>query len=773
MKKMDKQILLYMVQELGFALIPICVPINSENCHQHGSRCVSPGKVPIISKWEKVQEVSPNTLQTWLNNPDDINFGLILGQTKHNNIVGIDIDGEFGYEKLKELEEEHGKLPDTIKYKTGNGMRYLFKLPQGAVYKKVSFYEDSKRERGEFALLCQGQQTIIPPSLHHTGFIYEWEDGNNPMEIEMADAPNWLIKILREGNKDNPDAKTGSETSMILNLLEEKEKLKKGKVSKEDFEEGASEGGRHNKMVRIVGSLVANHKMDKELVLTAAEVENHKRFKPPLPKKEINTIVQSLWDAEEKKIEKAKEKKKSALTPIFLAKKFLEDQAAKTISWRYSETHDCFYVYDSIDPPWKMVSNIALEQAIANTVLRFSEALLTKRTMQEIRYQLKIVLLDTEKTDVFNLGKFGDSSKLYVNNGVLDLETMELMPWSKDYLTTIKLPINWNPDARNHPSLDLWRATLHEWISDESSIKFIQEFFGYTLTPNCKRRTALFLYGEGHNGKSLMLEILEVLYGEHISKIPLKKISGRFTTKNLMNQLVNICADISNEYIQQTSIIKRIVAGESLHGEIKYGASFDFNNTAKLIFSANKLPRAADTTEGWYSRWKIVKFPHSFEVDDNYYHSMLDTFHTKEGKEVLLYWAVEGLLRLRKNNSFTHSEVMHQEMLDYMRANDSVVEFLDDCTEKVKERNETTRVATTALYTIYKEWCQKGGVKPKSFRNFIDSVQTHGFNKKRTYIENGDRKTAFLGMKLVEEAGLIAMKPRLMYLMELRMEGGA
>jgi len=769
MDKLDKKILLYMVEELHFALIPVCVPINKENCIQHGSRCISPGKVPIISNWDKVDSVSPNTLQTWMQNPDDINFGLILGETKYNNLIGIDIDGDYGIEKLKELEDENGKLPNTIQYKTGNGMRYLFKLPANMESKKISFYESSKRERGEFAILCKGQQTIIPPSLHYTGFNYSWVEGRNPMEIELAEAPVWMIKMIRSG-KGQSDGK--NETKLILNLLEEKEKQKNSGITQKDFDKEESEGGRHNKMVRIVGSLVSNHKMPKDLVKTTAQVQNQKRFTPPLPEKEINTIVQSLWDAEESKMNDAKGRKENTLTPIFLAKKFLEDQAAKTIHWRYSQVQDCFYKYDTIDPPWRMISSIAIEQSIAGTVLRYSEKLVSKRTLNEVRYQLKIILLDTSRKDLFNLGKYNDNNKLFLQNGILDLTTMKLSPWKKEYITTIKLPVKWNPDAGKHLAFELWEETMMEWIADKNSVEFLQEFFGYSLTPDCKKRTALFLLGEGHNGKSLMLEILSELFGNHMSNLSLDKISKQFSTLELMNKLVNICADIDDDYITQTSMIKRIVAGEHLHGEIKYGASFDFVNTSKLIFSANKLPRASDTTKGWYSRWQIIKFPNSYEIDDNYYHKMTETFKSNEGKEALLYWAVQGLLRVRENVAFTHSEAMKNEKMDYMKANDSVVEFLMDCTESVKEKDASTRVSTVILYNMYSEWCSLAGVKSKSFRNFIDSVTGNDFKKKRAYIENDQRKTAFLGMELKDEADLVSIKPRTRYLIELGMKGG-
>lgn len=753
MKKKDKDILVHMVEELDFTLIPVCYPIDKNHCHQHGEQCNAAGKRPLLAEWEKQQSTSKGVLNIWLNNNDNLNFGLILGQTKYINLVGIDVDGDYGREKIKEFEENGKNFPDTIAYRTGNGMRLLYELPDGMKSKKVAYFDNDNREKGELAFICNGQQTVIPPSKHNTGSFYRWIDGKNPMQKELAKAPKWMSNLVRNGKKKKDGILNG------VDLREETEKSKE--VAQKDFEE-TSEGGRHNAMTRVCGSLISNHKMPKNLAFRTLKVHNQENMKPPLPLKEVETILETLWAKEGKKMKERKKMDNKKLTPYFLANEFLKDQKKKDTYWIYSNKRDMFYKYDEYNPPWERVDEVGLKQKITQTLITFSEKLIRDRTQSEVIKQLKVILYSPENRNVFDIGKNPIIDKVFLENGVLDTETLELAEWSKNYKTTIQLPVKWVEDADKTEEYKMWENLLRQWLPDEASIYFLQEFIGYTLTPNCKKRKALFLHGGGRNGKSMFLEVVSKLFGDKLSELSLKLLTGqnRFKTAKLMNKLVNISSDISSDYLEETSIIKRIVAGETINAEIKYGASFEYTNTARLIFSANKLPRTTDNTKGWYSRWEIVEFPNDFEEDDDFYREVMDTFSTEKGKSALLMWAVKGLVRLNKEG-FTNSEEMLTQKKKYKEANDSVLSFANDCFRDLEadEEFDDFYKPSMALYNLYKKWSDVSGKSPKSLQNFVLSLKSMGYEKKRkTY--GTSRKMCMVGVSVREFAKYTDFNPK-------------
>ena len=90
--------------------------------------------------------------------------------TQQSNLFVVDCDVKTnGLQHLDELEDEHGKLPDTLVSQTGGGGKhFFFKRPQGGV----------KNSAGKLAkgidVRCDNGYVVIPPSPHHSGGEYCW-----------------------------------------------------------------------------------------------------------------------------------------------------------------------------------------------------------------------------------------------------------------------------------------------------------------------------------------------------------------------------------------------------------------------------------------------------------------------------------------------------------------------------------------------------------------------------------------------------------------------
>ena len=84
----------------------------------------------------------------------------------------LDVDGDYGRTSLNALENKYGKLPETMKVKTGSGgFHFYFVNPKEEDYpNKVSF-------RKGLDLRAEGGFIVAPPSLHVIGNRYEWMGG--------------------------------------------------------------------------------------------------------------------------------------------------------------------------------------------------------------------------------------------------------------------------------------------------------------------------------------------------------------------------------------------------------------------------------------------------------------------------------------------------------------------------------------------------------------------------------------------------------------------
>ena len=89
--------------------------------------------------------------------------------------------------------------------------------------------------------------------------------------------------------------------------------------------------------------------------------------------------------------------------------------------------------------------------------------------------------------------------------------------------------------------------------------------------------------------------------------------ADRFAVSRLVGKLANVCPDLPSSDLVGTSMFKALTGGDRVTAEYKYRDSFDFEPFARLIFSANSLPRSGDMSSAFYRRWIVVPFERTFE----------------------------------------------------------------------------------------------------------------------------------------------------------------
>ncbi|MDQ0902770.1 bifunctional DNA primase/polymerase [Paenibacillus sp. V4I7] len=164
---------------LGWFVIPLCSCDHSGMSEYHRINCSKPGKVPLIKDWTQGSVPSNETINKWVQQWPNLNVGLVLGSS--SGIVAIDVDGEYGEELLQKW--SNGDLPETCEFTTpGGGRRLMYAASLGVKAKKCGESHPSKPHE-ECALLGDGQQTVLPPSRHANGGLYEWKGGSSPWEL--------------------------------------------------------------------------------------------------------------------------------------------------------------------------------------------------------------------------------------------------------------------------------------------------------------------------------------------------------------------------------------------------------------------------------------------------------------------------------------------------------------------------------------------------------------------------------------------------------------
>jgi putative DNA primase/helicase len=290
---------------------------------------------------------------------------------------------------------------------------------------------------------------------------------------------------------------------------------------------------------------------------------------------------------------------------------------------------------------------------------------------------------------------------LNVQNGMLDWRTGILKPYSPEYRSTFQIAAPYVPGERSE-ALDRFL----EEVFPQDALLLAEELVGYLLRATTKFQKAFMLLGDGANGKSTFLSMLTTFLGEDsVSNISLQDlVENRFAAAELQGKLVNIYADLPSSSLEQSDVFKAIVGGDTIKAERKFGQPFKLTPTARLLFSANDLPRSRDLSSAYFRRWVIIPFPNKFE-DSKAKKDLLGLLTTQQARSALLNRAVEGLRRLEAQQGFTTCASVQAAGEAYRRQCDPAIEF-------ISERLEATPgsvLGKTEVYDMFKQWTVAAG----------------------------------------------------------------
>lgn len=334
----------------------------------------------------------------------------------------------------------------------------------------------------------------------------------------------------------------------------------------------------------------------------------------------------------------------------------------------------------------------------------------TKR--KEVLDYLELLCLDN--------ATISNARKIAFRNGILDTETGSFDPFSPNIVITNKINWDYNPNAYDK----LTDETLNRIACNDSSIRaLLEEATGYCFFRRNELGKAFILTGEGSNGKSTFLEMLKHLLGKNnYSTLDLRKLDDRFSTVMLFGAMANIGDDISEEFIVDPSVFKKIVTGEDIDAEYKGRDKFSFKPYAKLFFSANALPRIGKG-KSWASikrRLIIIPFKAKFSpTDPDFVPFIADKLKTQSAMEYMIMLGLAGLKRVLETKNFSRSEKVDQEIEEYEVLNNPILQFMRECAE---EDYTIENQPTNEVYQKYQEFCIADNLKPLSRIEFSRQI---------------------------------------------------
>ncbi len=419
------------------------------------------------------------------------------------------------------------------------------------------------------------------------------------------------------------------------------------------------------------------------------------KCEPPLPKKELVRIATSAekYEPSKRKLNKRKESKK-AKSPYFEESRFIPKRLADTITTRthFKTINGIFYIYEN--GVYRLGGENVLAFKAQTLLEEYSSNSRIREVVEHIRREVHTNPPEISRTHI------------NVKNGRLNWKTGELEPHTPEIFELVQLPIIYDPEKKC-PELDKFFLTT----LGTDLVPLAQEIFAFCLVPNNKFEKAILFVGEGENGKSVFIDTLSAFLGqENVSSISLQNLEDdKFTAAQLHGKLANLFADLDRKAMTSSKSFKILISGDLLSAEFKFKQKFNFRNYAKLIFSANEIPRSTDVTYAFYRRWLIVPFDNQFKKGKNAITNLREILSQPDELSGMLNVAVSKLRWLHDHSyNFSETEQTKKKLDEYKRMNNSVLAF---CQDNVEIR-EDAEISKSALYEYYRTWALEEGLKP-------------------------------------------------------------
>ena len=313
---------------------------------------------------------------------------------------------------------------------------------------------------------------------------------------------------------------------------------------------------------------------------------------------------------------------------------------------------------------------------------------------------------------------------LAVGNGVVDLETGELEPFSdrtKEMYLTRKIEIDYDPNARN----PRWESFLREIFPDHPELPdYIQRLVGYGITGYTSEQCFAVLWGNGANGKSVLTEVLATIFGPisattSFSTFEAKRGGGIPNDVAALKGARLVMASEGNRGTpMDEATIKKLTGDGIVQARFMRQEFFEFTPTFLILLATNYKPDFRGQDDGLWRRVKLIPFKRFF-ADGERDGYLAAKFTGKEvprfawksdedfgdGPAGILSWAIAGA-RSYFQQGLNDPDVVKVATEDYREGSDALTGFIGG----VIVSDPKGRMTGKEVWDLYVKWTEDEGM---------------------------------------------------------------
>lgn len=319
-------------------------------------------------------------------------------------------------------------------------------------------------------------------------------------------------------------------------------------------------------------------------------------------------------------------------------------------------------------------------------------------------------------------------------DGVFNLRTGKRTPHDPEQRHTRMTSIS--PDF--HMATPVWDKFLREITCNDTEVQaYLERLFGYFLTGETKEELFHIFYGDGGNGKTTLMHVLEAILGDYAVVGSANLFAGRhgegrrFERPRLRGARAILIPEGVDGHRLDAAFVKEVSSPGNIVSEAKFKDFVAHRNTAKAAMSTNVHMKYGGKDGGIERRLVVVEFKAKYgrpgdNAPENANRDLIQMFRPE--LPGILAKAIIGAVQWYSSSGLIAPAAIRLATERYNNTADEFAAFLELCLET----SNGSTIGAETLRTLYNEYARSLNLKPRNPHEMKQIMLDRGFHQKRT-----------------------------------------
>lgn len=317
-----------------------------------------------------------------------------------------------------------------------------------------------------------------------------------------------------------------------------------------------------------------------------------------------------------------------------------------------------------------------------------------------------------------------DTHLMGFTNGVLDLRTMKFRDGKPEDFISLNTGYEYKEFKDCDPEVLEVKDFFLKLFPDPLLRRYFLEYSAYLLRGGNINKIFLTMTGEGDNGKSVAIELIQQTLGKYCIKFPTALITGKRTqSSSATPELARIhgirfgtLQEPDGKDVINVGILKELTGNDGISVRGLFQDQKDITPMLKIALICNTLPRLSSQDPAHWNRIRVLPFEAKFPKNAAEVPKTLEeqikkkifprnsNFNEKlpQMKQALMWLLVQTLKEIDQNGPTEEPDKVKEATAIYRKNNDLFLQYITECI--IEETQVHSTLSINELYLSFTQW---------------------------------------------------------------------